>query len=264
MTPDKPSISLYEQAKASLKSLFVQTAQVSIGLIIMLVATGGNPPGWLVATGFFSGVGFVAWSENKRQSELKSETQVKEDNKALFTLNKSVKAWNFLRRLGFYKFADLSDTDLSGANLFGANLSGANLSGANLFGANLSGANLSAAKRSAAKRSAAKRSDANLFAVNLSGANLSDANLSDAYLSNAYLFGANLSDANLSSANLSSANLSSANLSGVNLSGAIVNQARFNNNLGIDYELRQDLIKRGAIFVDSPEDPAWVQSPVGR
>ena len=82
MTSSKPNITLYQQAKAGLKSLFVQTAQVSIGLIIMLVVTGGNPPGWLVSTSFFFGVGFVAWSENKRQSKFKNQNKnlVREPN----------------------------------------------------------------------------------------------------------------------------------------------------------------------------------------
>ncbi len=64
---NKPKISLEEQAKAGLKSLFAQTAQVALGLVVMLVVTGGNPPGWLVTTFFFLGIAFVAWREYKRQ-----------------------------------------------------------------------------------------------------------------------------------------------------------------------------------------------------
>lgn len=70
MTLRKPQITLYKQAKAGLKSLLIQTAQVSLGLIAMLVLTGGNPPGWIVSASFFLGIGFVAWSERKRQSKL--------------------------------------------------------------------------------------------------------------------------------------------------------------------------------------------------
>ncbi|MDJ0901567.1 MAG: hypothetical protein QNJ55_22445 [Xenococcus sp. MO_188.B8] len=68
---NKPKISLEEQAKASLKSLFAQTVTVALGLIVMLVVTGGNPPGWLVTAFFFLGIAFVAWREAIRQSELK-------------------------------------------------------------------------------------------------------------------------------------------------------------------------------------------------
>jgi hypothetical protein len=69
MTSNKAQISLYKQSKEGLKSLFVQTTQVSIGLGLMLILTAGNPPGWLVSASFFVGIGFVAWSESKRQSE---------------------------------------------------------------------------------------------------------------------------------------------------------------------------------------------------
>lgn len=108
-------------------------------------------------------------------------------------------------------------------------------------------------------------SHVNLSGANLSGVNLRSADLSSANLSGTYLRKANLRSANLRSAflfgvNLSGADLSGADLSGANLFGAIVDQARFGNNLGIEDELRQDLTSRGAIFVDSLEDPAWVES----
>ena len=60
---NKSKKSLEEQAKASLNSLFVQTAQVSLALVLMLVLTGGNPPGWLVTLFFFLGIAFVTWKE---------------------------------------------------------------------------------------------------------------------------------------------------------------------------------------------------------
>ena len=107
---------------------------------------------------------------------------------------------------------DLSDADLSGANLSGANLSGADLSGADLSGADLSGANL--------------------IGANLSDADLRSADLSDADLSGAYLMGADLIDANLSKTK--------------------VEKARFSSNSGISESMKQDLIKQGAIFEDSP------------
>ena len=364
MTSDKPNITLYQQAKAGLKSLFVQTAQVSIGLIIMLLATGGNPPGWLVSTSFFFGVSFVAWSENKRQSEFESqrknysnnsqeykplnislkETKVSfsaslQDNRSVIDydylidywlkvkvtsetsdkpiniskrqrydqdqyhrLQEGVDVWNHWKQKNpdikpTLKNADFSGANLSGVNLKDADLSGANLNNtnlssadlhnaslwnANLRGANLEGADLNGADLSGTKLISANLKDSNLYnadliIANLSSANLSSANLSFAKLISAKLFSANLEGAKLFSANLegakirgkanlinvdlrnanlSRANLEGANLEGANLIGTIVDQARFGNNLGIDDQLRQDLIKRGAIFVDSLEDQA--------
>jgi len=193
--------------------------------------------------------------------------------------------------------ANLNSANLNGANLMGANLSDANLSGANLMGANLSDANLSVPQLSDANLSSADLRDANLSNANLSGAdlrdanlsnanlrdanlsgaNLSGANLSGAYLSGAYLRGAklsgadinsanllfaNLSGADLSGANLSGANLSDADLSGANLSGIQVEKTRFSDNLGITEELKKDLIKRGAIFDDSPGDRSRILTRV--
>ncbi len=121
--------------------------------------------------------------------------------------------------------------NVSGAYLSGAYLSGAYLSGADLIGANLSDAYLR-------------------------GAYLSSANLIGADLSGANLIGADLSGANLSNANLRGANLSGANLSNANLSNAEVNAAIFRDDQGISEELKQNLIARGAKFVESPgEEP---------
>jgi uncharacterized protein YjbI with pentapeptide repeats len=173
--------------------------------------------------------------------------------------------------------ADLSGADLSGAYLFGANLISADLSGAylksadlnsaklfyaylisaDLSGANLSGANLSGANLSGANLSGANLSGANLRRADLSGANLRRADLGSADLSRAYLI-----DANLSGADLSGADLRSANLSGANLSKTKVEKARFSSNLGISESMKQDLIKRGAIFEDSPGDRSEVLTKV--
>ncbi|MEG4960237.1 MULTISPECIES: pentapeptide repeat-containing protein [unclassified Microcoleus] len=187
---------------------------------------------------------------------------------------------------------DLSDADLSGADLSGADLSGADLSGAdlsctNLSGADLSGANLSRTNLSRTKLSDANLSDANLSGAYLSGADLSGADLSGADLSGADLSGAdlsrtdlsrtnlsrtnlirtNLSDADLRSADLSGADLRSADLNGADLSGADlsktkVEKARFSSNLGISESMKQDLIKQGAIFEDSPGDRSDVLTKV--
>jgi uncharacterized protein YjbI with pentapeptide repeats len=179
--------------------------------------------------------------------------------------------------------ADLVDADLTGvnlinanlidANLIDANLSGANLIDANLVGANLVGANLRNTTINdktkldhkwrlvqeivTQSRGGRDLRDANLINANLSGANLSHANLSAANLS-----GANLSYADLSGADLIYANLSHADLRGADLSKTKVEQAQFRANLGISGSMKQDLIKRGAIFEDSPGDLSEVLTKV--
>jgi uncharacterized protein YjbI with pentapeptide repeats len=163
--------------------------------------------------------------------------------------------------------ADLSGADLIRANLSGANLSGADLSGADLIAANLSGANLISVNLSAANLSAANLIGADLSGANLSGANLSVANLIGADLSGAdqigaNLFGANLSGANLSGADLSDGDLRGADLSGADLSKTKVEKARFSSHSGISESMKQDLIKQGAIFEDSPGDRSEVLTKV--
>jgi uncharacterized protein YjbI with pentapeptide repeats len=167
---------------------------------------------------------------------------------------------------------NLGGTDLSGADLSRAHLSDANLSSANLIRANLRGAHLIRANLSGTNLIRANLSGAYLSGADLSGANLSSANLSSAYLFGANLSGANLSGANLSGADLSGADLSGADLSGANLSGAYlidanlsktkVEKARFSSNLGISESMKQDLIKQGAIFEDSPGDRSGVLTKV--
>ena len=142
----------------------------------------------------------------------------------------------------YLRFAKLSGADLSGADLSGADLTGANLIGANLSDADLSGANLSGA--------------------NPIRANLFDADLSYADLSGANLIGANLSGADLSGADLIGAYLIGADLSGANLSETKVEKARFSSNSGISESMKQDLIKQGAIFEDSPGDRSEVLTKV--
>ncbi|MEG4231878.1 pentapeptide repeat-containing protein [Microcoleus sp. Pol11C3] len=157
---------------------------------------------------------------------------------------------------------DLSDADLSGADLSGADLSGADLSGANLIRANLICANLSGADLSGADLIRADLSGADLIRANLIRADLIRADLTDANLICANLSGAYLSGANLSGADLSGANLSGANLSGANLSETKVKKALFSSNSGISESMKQDLIKQGAIFEDSPGDRSEVLTKV--
>ena len=59
-----------------------------------------------------------------------------------------------------------------------------------------------------------------------------------------------LLNANLNGANLEHTNLFCANLKGAILFSATVEKARFGNNEGIDEEMKADLIKRGAIFLE--------------
>jgi uncharacterized protein YjbI with pentapeptide repeats len=167
--------------------------------------------------------------------------------------------------------ADLRSADLSGAYLISAYLIGTNLIGANLSGANLRSANLRSADLSGADLIDANLSGANLIGANFSGANLSGANLIGdrirAYRIHADLSGANLSGADLSGADLSGANLSGADLSGAglidtNLSKTKVEKARFSSNLGFSESMKQDLIKQGAIFEDSPGDRSEVLTNV--
>jgi uncharacterized protein YjbI with pentapeptide repeats len=173
--------------------------------------------------------------------------------------------------------ADFKSADLRSANLSGANLSGANLSGANLSGANLSGANLIRADLIRADLIRADLSGANLIRADLIRADLSDADLIRADLRSADLRSADLRSANLRSANLSGANLiradliradlsdadlSGADLSRANLSKTKVEKARFRSNLGISESMKQDLIKQGAIFEDSPGDRSEVPTKV--
>ena len=57
-------------------------------------------------------------------------------------------------------------------------------------------------------------------------------------------------------------NLFDADLSGANLSSAKVENSLFGYNKGISDSLRQDLIRRGAIFEDSPGDRSEVLTRV--
>ena len=258
MTVSKNSITLYKQAKAGLKSLCIQTFQVSLGLIAMLVLTGGNPPGWMVSTSFFLGIGFVAWSENKRQSELEIIIQ-KEEVVSLAKKNKSKS----------YAQKNLQDADLRGANLIdvylrGANLIDADLIGADLSGADLSGADLIGANLSGANLRGANLRGAHLWTADLSCTNLRGTDLSYANLRYAYLWITDLRGANLRGTDLSYANLIGANMSGADLSTTIVYSAIFENNKGIDEESKNDLIERGAKFNDTPGDTADIKSPVRR
>lgn len=63
---NRKQISLYQEAEAGLNSLVKQTAQVGVGLLGILLLTGGNPPALTVGLSVVGGIAFVARSEEKR------------------------------------------------------------------------------------------------------------------------------------------------------------------------------------------------------
>ncbi len=143
-----------------------------------------------------------------------------------------------------FKSPDLNDvkltmTILSGVDLREADLSEVIINGADLRETDLSGINLRGAY---------------LRGANLSGTILNSADLSGAYLNGAILNGANLSGADLSGAYLSGADLREADFSDAILSGTKLDEAQFGFNPGVDEDMKIDLKKRGAKFVDSPGD----------
>lgn len=65
-------LNLYEEAKAALFSLIQQTVSIFIGFLLILLVTGGTPPGFVIALSFCLGTAFVSWSEQKRVTNLKT------------------------------------------------------------------------------------------------------------------------------------------------------------------------------------------------
>lgn len=263
---NRRKISLYDEAKAGLDSLVKQTAQVFVGLLVMLLVTGGKPPAFVVSLSFCLGVGFVAWSEKKRLTQFEEvklsnaseafvETLIDNKNKLetlVYDINKRVDDINkraVLKRSvtlfspDFQKLQDLIQQVVEAETQDFSEL--VKIAGLNLT-EDFAGSDLSFTQ---------------LNGGDLSGANLSDANLRDANLYSANLSDAKLICANLNSANLSYANLSGANLDGANLSNAKVKKARFGWNSGLSEDMKLDLKQRGAIFEDSPGDRSGVLSP---
>ncbi len=253
---DRRKISLYEEAKAGFSSLIKQTVAVFVGLLLMLLLTGGNPPGWVVALSFFGGIGFVAWSENKRLTELEagkssdspetfvdseqhtatSEASTTEkvpqrDVNLIIAEKSSTKDNNRKKRAVSRRIQHrravldqiqqlLMSKDISRNKVIVLQRRFA------LF--SLNSQSLQKLQNLLQQVVEAKTDNflelAKIAGLNPAkdfvGANLSDANLSRTNLRDANLSDANLSGANLSHADLSSANLSDANLSGSNLSHA--------------------------------------------
>lgn len=199
----------------------------------------------------------LVWEESgevEEETEEKKKYHLIKEIKTQGAENRDLRGTNL-------KFANLSDANLSRANLTGvdlrANLSSTNLKFANLSDANLKFANLSSANLSGANLYGAIMCGTILSYTNVNHADLSGVNLNDANLNNA-----DLSNAKLNHAYLSGANFSGANLTDANLSGANVEQTMFGYNQGISESMRSDLISRGAIFEDFPEDYARTRSLV--
>ncbi len=251
-------LTLEQEAKAGFSSLLKQSFSVFIGLLIMLLLTGGTPSGFVVGLSFSLGVAFVAWSEKQRLTNQQTE------NISGGGLSRLGLSYNnlplFRSRRRKLLSMQLNSHDQRGANLIRINLTGYNLSRADLSGANLSGANLVDANLKGANLSGANLVDANLKGAILFLTNLTCANLIGANLGGAKLTRANLSGADLSGADLSSANLTRTHLLGTKLSGAVVEKARFGDNLGLTEEIELNLKQRGAIFKDSSGDRSEVLS----
>ena len=190
---------------------------------------------------------------------------------------------NAILRDAYFSDAILRDAYFSGADLSGADLRGADLRGADLRGADLRGAYLKYSRvndytkfddkwrlvwqivnqgAQSEDLSSAYLSGANLRGAILIAANLVGANLIGANLRYAYLSGANLSGADLSGADLSGAYLINTNLINTDLTSTNVERTTFGYNQGISESMKLDLISRGAIFEDSPEDYARARSLV--
>jgi uncharacterized protein YjbI with pentapeptide repeats len=275
---NRKQISLYKEAEAGLNSLVKQTAQVGVGLLGMLLLTGGNPPALTVGLSVVGGIAFVAWSEEKRltkfyarqtqlihssviASEMKqSQIPHTSESQSIQSIQHDIKQIleadtdnlsELVKQAGLNPDADLAGADLSNVKGIGCNFSRFNLSGADLDLADLSRADLSFANLNNAKLTNVKLCRADLSGADLRNALLMDADLSFADLSDADLSDADLISADLSNANLSNANLHNANLTSTNLSSAKVENARFGNNAGLDEDAKDELEQRGAIF---PQD----------
>ncbi len=261
---NRKQISLYDEAEAGLTSLVKQTAQVGVGLLGMLLLTGGNPPALTVGLSVVGGIAFVAWSEEKRltkfyarRSHLISFIGVNEvkANKKNATIaeffgntikhnldikvnvesvtsksqipnsTESESLGNDIKQILEADTNNLSElVKQAGLNLY-EDLAGADLSGVKGVGCKLSRFNLSGADLDHADFSRADLSFANLSNAKLTNVKLCRADLSDADLRNALLIDADLSFADLSDADLSGADLINADLNNVNLSNANLHNA---------------------------------------
>jgi hypothetical protein len=248
----RKQISLYQEAKAGLNSLVQQTAQVGVGFLVMLLLTGGNPPAFTVGLSVIAGIGFVAWSEEKRRTKRRLtskipvlQEEIQQQVKLLLEAD-TENLSELIKSAGLNPFADLVGANLVGVKGVGCNLNGFNLSAADLSEADLSRADLSGANLKNAKLRSVKLSRAYLVSADLCNATLIDANLSHADMKNS-----NLSNADLINSDLSGADLNGANLTETNFTSARVINAQFGNNAGLADDVKFELKQRGAIF---PQD----------
>ncbi|MEZ2317847.1 MAG: pentapeptide repeat-containing protein [Microcoleus sp.] len=257
---NRKQISLYEEAEAGLNSLVKQTAQVGVGLLGMLLLTGGNPPALTVGLSVVGGIAFVAWSEEKRltkfyarqtqlihnsviasetnQSQLKHHPVIASETKQsqIPNTSESQSIQSILKHNSVIaseaKQSQIPNTSESQSiqsiqndikQILEADTN--NLSElVKQAGLNpyedLAGADLSSVKGIGCKLSRFNLSGADLDHADLSRADLSFANLSNAKLTNVKLCRADLRGADLRNALLMDANLSFADLSDADLSDA--------------------------------------------
>jgi uncharacterized protein YjbI with pentapeptide repeats len=256
---NRQQISLYKEAETGLNSLVKQTPQVGVGLLGMLLLTGGNPPALTVALSVVGGIAFVAWSEEKRltkfyarqtqlihnpviasetkQSQLKHNPVIASETKQSQIPNTSESEQTKFE--GRQSQLPNSSESESLANDIKQILEGDTDNLSELMkqarlnpDEDLAGADLSSVKAVGCKLSRFNLSGANLDRADLSRADLSLANLSNANLTNVKLCRADLSDADLRNALLMDADLSFADLSDADLSSAdLINADLSNTNL---------------------------------
>ncbi len=254
----------YQETKENIFSLLMETGQVFIGFVIMLIITNGNPSGWIITLSVVVGMGFVFLRESKRWQKKQKKLLIEKIN----TQDNSIKNLNSvnltdvnLRRVNLRK-VNLRRADLTGADLTGADLTNADLTGADLIFTYLDNAKLTGAKLSGSYLYLAKLYGADLTEANLIEANLTDADLTGADLTSAHLIGTNLTGVNLTGADLTGADLTGADLTDADLTRVNVNNATFGQNFGINLELQRDLQVRGARFRIFPENKAKMKSSI--
>jgi uncharacterized protein YjbI with pentapeptide repeats len=254
------------KAKAELKSLLQQAAIVFGCFVVMVLVTGGRPPGWMVPLTFLLSGGIVVWLEHKRDmadsraqavdlrqpeesttssvvqfpdrltpppdaelSESTVSSQSAQDVPIHLLQEGRVEEWNKWREREGGAYLNLEGADFTNADLRGANLTRANLRGTNLTRANLNHADLNHANLNYVNLYRANLYRANLTGADLTGAILSGADFTDAHLKGAVLRGSILGYSNLSGVVFQGANLSGAHLSFTTFVGVILEGAVVEN-----------------------------------
>jgi uncharacterized protein YjbI with pentapeptide repeats len=254
------------KAKAELKSLLQQAAIVFGCFVVMVLVTGGRPPGWMIPLTFLLSGGIVFWLEHKRDmadsrsqavdlrqleesatssvvqfpdrltpppdaelSESTASSQSTQEVPIHLLQEGRVKKWNEWRQKNFSVRLELRGANLYRANLGFEDRKNTGLSYDALTGFILAGADLRYADFTEANLEGVNLTNAILTRIDLYRANLIGANLTNTIFRFANLTDANLTEANLTYSNLIDANLSSANLSSANLSNANLSNANLSN-----------------------------------